>query len=145
MKKIAILSTGLLMIASSMVCATSMQSLNKTQVTKELQGKTITTIPLVTLNNEFMTNTFTGYFDTTGQIQGQFATKPDNDPQNDQGTWVVKSDGTLCATWQHWDKSKPICVTVYKLSNGLIFINQTNKKLETLILDENIKDGNHIS
>ncbi len=144
MKKRALLASALLLTASTMCFAQSLHSLNKAQVTRELQGKTVTTISLVTLNNDLITNSFSGYFNQNGQVQGQFSVKPESDPQNDQGTWSVKSDGTLCATWQHWNKAKPICVTVYKLKNSLIFINEQTNKLETIILDDNIKAGNQI-
>lgn len=144
MKKSVLFMSAVLLVTSTMVFASSLQSLNKAQVIKTLQGKTITTIPLITLDHQMVTNTFTGYFDKNGQIQGQLSSKPENAPQNDQGVWTVKSDGKLCNTWKNWDQGKPICVTMYKLNNGILFINE-DKKLETLILNENIVDGNHVS
>lgn len=146
MKKIVLLVTAaLLSVCTLSFGASSLQPLDKSQATQTIQDKTITTIPMVTLNGQLINNTFTGYFDKTGTVKGQLANKPDNDPQTDQGTWMVKSDGTLCATWQHWDNSKPICVSIYKLNNGILFVNQQTKKFESYILQENIKSGNQIS
>lgn len=144
MKKSLLLLAATLSV-SSLALAGSLQSLNKSQVTNEFQDKTITTISLVTINDKLEQNAFTGYFNKNGQLNGQFANKPENDPQNDQGKWTVKTDGTLCATWDHWNKGNPICVSVYKLKNGYLFVNQGNKKIETVILDENIKSGNQLS
>ena len=98
MNKLALLAGAALLTLSSLSFAASLQSLNKSQVTHEVQGKTITTIPLVTLNDQLITNTFTGFFDKNGELKGQLANKPDNGPQTDSGKWQVKADGTLCAT-----------------------------------------------
>jgi len=143
MKKL--LTLGILLSMSSLACAASMQSLDKSQVTKAMEDKTITTISLTTLNDQMMNNAFTGYFNKNGQIQGKFATKPDNDPQTDDGKWEVKSDGTLCVTWQHWQQSKPICVSLYHLKNGYVFVNNSTKKIETIVLDSDVKTGNQMS
>ncbi|EKD71025.1 MAG: hypothetical protein ACD_46C00291G0001 [uncultured bacterium] len=145
MKKSTLLMSALLFSISNLTFASAITSLNKAQVTNILKGNTITTISLATLNGTLINNSFTGYFDKSGQIHGSFATKPYSDQQGDRGKWVVKSDGTLCATWDHWHQSKPICVSVYKLENGMVFVNKENKKLETIILDENIKSGNQLS
>lgn len=141
---IASVASALLLLSSTSFALT-MQSLDKSQVNKLVKGKTIVTIPLITLDGSLVNNTFTGYFDTNGKYTGQMANKPDNGPINDTGTWKVKSNGTLCVTWDHWNSSKPICVSVYKVNNGLLFINEKNHKLETMVLDSNIKDGNQLS
>jgi len=145
MRKLILVISTLLITLSSLAYGLSIQSLNKLQVINTLQNKTIVTIPLITLNNELINNTFTGYFDKNNQLQGRFSAKPDNDPQSDQGKWLVEADGTLCATWQHWHQGKPVCVTVYKLENGLLFVNKKSKKIETVVLDANIKSGNQLS
>lgn len=145
MKKLLLLSSALLWAVCSVSFANSLESLSKTQVTQVIEGKTITTVPLATLNGQLINNSFTGYFDKSGKIQGQFTDKPSNGPQSDQGTWMVKSDGTICATWQHWDNGQPICVSVYKVSNGILFINTQNKKFESMVLEENIKTGDQLS
>lgn len=145
MKKLPIFASVLLLSFCGVALATSLQSLTKAQVVATIQNKTVTTIPLVTLEGKMINNTFTGYFDKNGQIQGQMENKPEGGPQTDQGQWTTKADGTLCATWQHWDQSKPICVSVFKLKNGLLFLNKDNKRLETIILDQNIKTGNQLS
>ncbi len=144
MKKLTLVVFALLLSASSLVFASSIQSLNKSQVMKALQDKTITTISLVTMNGKLIDNSFTGFFNKKGELQGELASKPENEPKKDQGKWMVKSDGTLCATWSTWNQKKPICVAVYKLTNGMVLVNQQNRKLETIVLDENIKEGNQL-
>lgn len=145
MKKLIVVASTVLFAISSVAFATSMQSLNKSQVTKSIEDKTITTIPLVTVNGQLTNNTFTGYFNKNGQLNGQLTNKPDDGPQADQGKWMVKADGALCATWDNWNKGKSICVAVYKLQNGMLFVNTENKKIETMVLDSNIQAGNKIS
>lgn len=145
MKKSVLLSALVLLSASTFSFGALLQSLNKTQVMSAMQGKTITTIPLVTIDNQLVNNTFTGFFGQDGKAQAQFTNKPDNQPQTDQGTWMVKADGTMCVTWQHWNQNKPICLAVYKLKNGIVFINTDSKKFESMVLDDNIKSGNQVS
>ncbi len=144
MKKLALLSVVILFFVSPLGFAASMHSLNKEQVTNALQDKTMTTIPLLTLNGKLVNNTISMYFSKDSKLTGQFANKPDNDPQSDQGTWTIKPNGVLCTTWQHLNKQKPICVFVYKLQNGLVFVNIETNKFESMALDENIKDGNQV-
>lgn len=142
MKKSVLLSALIILLVSSLGFAATLKSLTKEQVTNAFQDKTITTIPLLTLNDKLVNNTITVYFAKDGKINGQFATKPDNDPQTDQGTWMVKANGTLCAKWDHMNNQKPICVFVYKLNNSLVFANADTNKFESMVLNENIKDGN---
>lgn len=146
MKKITIiLSTIALTAFSPITLAQSLHSLDKKQVMDMISDKTITTIPLVTLDKQLTTNTFKGFFDKSGTLTGQLASKPENGPQTDTGTWTVKSNGTLCATWNNWNQKQPICVSVYQVKNGLIFINADSKDLETLVLSPDIKSGNQLN
>lgn len=144
MKKLVVLSAVALMSVSSLCFGASLQSLNNKQVTQTLSDKTITTISLVTLNGKIVNNSASVYFSKDKKVSGKFADKPESDQQTDEGTWSVKSNGTLCVAWQHWNQAHPICVAGYQLKNALIFVNADTQKLETLILDENIKDGNQV-
>lgn len=145
MNKSAIFASIALLSASTLCYGQALQSLNKHQATKALSDKTFTTIGLITLDKKIVDNTATIYLDKTGKINGQMANKPDGLPQTDQGTWTIKDNGTLCATWQNWNQSKPICVSIYELNNSLIFVNADSHNLETLVLKDNIKAGNQIS
>jgi len=145
MKHVVLATSAALALAfSGLTHATSLQSLSESQVSSQVIGKTITTIPLVTMDGSLTNNTFTGYFNTNGELEGRMANQPENGPITDKGTWSLKTDGTLCATWNHWNSSKPICVSIYKVKNGLLFVNQQSHKLETIVLEENIKSGNKI-
>ncbi len=144
MKASILTAAAVLLSISSISFAASIQSMNKEQITKTMAGKTITTIPLTTLNGQLMNNSFTGFFDKNGTVTGQFANKPENTVQNDQGTWKVKSNGTLCTMWHNWDGGKEVCMHVYKLNNGLVFVNEGNR-IETIILDTNIQTGNQMT
>lgn len=146
MKKLILLFSALsLLTFSSLSSAASLPSQNKMEVTKQFQDKTISTIPLVTINDTLVNNTFTGYFAKDGTVKGQFATKPDNADISDTGKWKVNSDGSICVTWDHWYENKPICVMTYKVANGLILINQKTKNFETMILSAQSKQGDQLS
>lgn len=144
MKKALILLAASMVAVSSVSFAQSIHSLSKDQVTKMFADHTFTTLPVTTLNGDVMNNTFTGYWGNDGKMKGSFANKPDNDPQSDDGTWMVKNDGSLCATWSHWDNGKQVCVHAYETKNAVIFINAENK-LETIVLINDIKSGNQLS
>lgn len=144
MKKLAIFSAAALMSVTSICHAASLQSLDKKQLTQKLEDKTITTIPLVTINGALKKNTANVYFGKDNKINGKMDSKPDNDHQTDEGSWSVKPDGTLCVTWQHWNAAKPTCVFGYQLKNVLVLVNKKTKNLETIILSDNIKSGNSV-
>lgn len=138
MKKNSVLFAALIFAFSSVSFADSLHSLNKDQVTKMFSDHTFTTIAMTTLNGDVLKNTFTGYWAKDGKVKGSFANKPENDPQNDEGSWVVKKDGALCVTWSHWDNGKQICVHAYETKNAVIFVNAVGK-LETAVMIDDIK------
>lgn len=142
MKKIIYLCAFAL-IYTSFSHAATLQSMNKTQATKALENKTITTVPMVTIDNKLIdNNSVTVYFGKDNEVIGKFATKPENNPQDDKGTWMVKDSGTVCVTWKQWEHNTPICINVYKTSNSLVFINADTNKFESMVLLNNIKTGN---
>lgn len=143
MKKNILIAIALLTFGCSYSYAATLQSLDKNQVTKALENKTITTVPLVTLHKHLVPNTVSVYFGKKGELSGQFANKPENDPQTDQGTWQVKDDGQVCVNWKEWTKNKPTCVYTYKLENSLVFINVDNK-FESMALLDKIQSGNQV-
>jgi hypothetical protein len=145
MKKIIMMSALACAAISTAGFCSSMSSLSKSQVTSTMNDKTISSAPVITMDNELVSNTFTGYFGKDGKLNGQLANKPDNGPQTDTGTWKVNANGTLCATWDHWNSSKPICVSVYKVSNGYLLVNSQNQKFETLLLNNDMKSGNQLN
>ncbi len=142
MKKQLLLSLALFSI-SSVSLAASLTSMSSTEAKNALSDKTITTVSEVTLNGDLIDNTFTGYVNKDGTVTGKLANSSSNNPQTDQGTWKVKDDGKFCFTWQKWDNGQEKCVTFYKLSNAILVVGSGNK-FETLILDSNIKSGNHM-
>jgi hypothetical protein len=123
--------------------AESMQALKKNEVVKTLENKTITTIPLTTLHGDLIDNTATVFFSKDGKLLGRFETKPENNPQSDEGTWKVNANGQTCVSWKSWNDSKQICVYIYKLSNSLIFVNTANK-FESMVLSGKIVSGNQV-
>jgi hypothetical protein len=140
-----LLSFSILSLFTSIAFATNLQSLDQSQVNKALKDKTITTVPLVTIDGDLVNNTFTGFFGKDGKLEGRMAAKPDNGPEKDTGTWKVDGKGVLCATWDHWNNKQSICVSIYKVGNGLLFVNDKTKKLETVVLDDKIQNGNSIT
>lgn len=145
MKKSVILSAALVSLISAQSFAAPFHALNKEQVNKAFQNKTITTISAITMDGKLVNNTFTGYFNKD-QVNGQLANQPENSaPQNDQGTWLVKNNGALCVTWQHWNQQKPICINIYELKNAYVFINADTGNFESMVPKNNIQDGNQLS
>lgn len=133
----------ILLLAITKICsATSLQSLNKAQAIHTIQNKTITTIPLITLDGRMLEHSISAYFNKDGKVQGRI-NKSDNN-NTDEGKWSIQSDGTLCTIWDSWNQHNPICVSIYKVTNGLLFINKENNKLETIALNENIKKSNQL-
>lgn len=143
MKKLLV-ATAVLASLSSVCFAANLTPLNKAQATKEISDKTITTIPAVTLDGKVIPNSFTGYFGKDGTTNGKLATPPNDGPQTDQGKWMVKANGAVCVTWDHWNNGKEKCVNFYKLSNALLIMN-TDHGFETLVLDDQIQSGNQVS
>jgi len=131
-------------ISSVCFAAPSLVSMNKSQAIKELSNKTITTISAVTLNGKIIPDSFTGYFSKDGKMNGKLATQPADNPQADQGRWMVKSNGMVCITWDHWNNGKEKCVNFYKLSNALLIMN-ADHGFESLVLDNEIQSGNQLS
>lgn len=143
MKKIAIISLAVVMSTAGF--AASMNSLNKNELTNMISDKTITSVPLITMDNQLTPNTFTGYFGKDGTINGKLSNQPENGPQADNGTYKINADGSLCVTWQHWNNTSPICVSAYKVGNGLMLVNTKSHDFETLLLSSDIKTGNQIN
>lgn len=144
MDKFIRFSIILLLLSNSTVHAASLRSLNNYDVMNLIKGNTITTAPLTSINNGLENNTFRGYFSQDGKAIGHFSKKPNNQPQQDQGVWTVKSDGSFCITWEHWNKQEPICLLIYKASNGYILLNRQTNHFESFILN-NIKVGNQLN
>src|SRR5580700_9639244 len=90
----------------ALAAAGTLTSMNKDEVTTAFKDKTITTISAATLNNEVISDSFTGYFSNDGKMVGKFINKPKDQPQDDTGSWSVKSDGMLCYKWNHWNSAK---------------------------------------
>lgn len=135
---------GLLTLVPSLCFAGTITSMNQDEVTNAFSDKTITTVSAATLNGKIVKDSFTGYLSPDGKGNGSFETKPKNGPQSDTGTWKVDPEGRLCIKWDHWDNGKEQCVSIYKLSNGLLVINNKNG-FESMILSEQIKPGNQMS
>jgi hypothetical protein len=142
MKLLPVIGTTLLLSVASLNFAASLTSLKKSEAMGTLRDKTMTTISAAALNGKIIPNSFTGYFGKDGKMNGGFVNKPEDAPQNDQGTWKVREDGKVCVVWEHWFNSKEQCVYLYKLSNGLLIIN-TDRGFESLVLTADLKTGNH--
>lgn len=141
MKKALLLSAALLAFSSASI-ASSLTSMSSGQVKQTLADKTITTIPATTMGNQIIDNSFTGYFNQDGTVQGSFATKPSDTTQTDKGTWKIQSNGAMCVKWDNWENAQERCLTLYKLKNALLIVGPYG--FETLILSKDIKSGNQL-
>lgn len=136
--------SSLMVLLPAMAIAGNISSMNQDETTKTFSDKTITTINAATLNREMINNKFTGFFSKDGKLVGKFANKPQNDPQQDEGTWSIKPNGSMCFKWNHWDSSQEKCISLYKLQNGILVVNEQNG-FETFIQQKDIKSGNQVS
>lgn len=132
---------AVLLSASTFCMASTITSMNKSEVTDALTDKTITTISAATLNGKILPNSFTGYFGKDGKMAGEFAQPTEGAPRNDNGTWAIQDDGGVCMTWTQWFNGKKECVYFYKLSNGLLIVG-ADQNFESVILNSGIKSGN---
>ncbi|MDP1603401.1 MAG: hypothetical protein Q8M03_09070 [Legionella sp.] len=140
-----LLSTvAILLSASSLSFAASLSSMSKPEAMDALSDKTITTISAATLNGQVIFDSFTGYFGKDGKMMGGFAKQTKNAPQNDNGTWRIADDGSICMTWTQWFNGKEECVYFYKLSNALLIVG-TKQNFESVILNSEIQSGNQIA
>lgn len=132
------------MVSTAGIAAT-INSLNKQELNNIISDKTISTVPVITMDNQLTQNSITVYFGKDGKITGKLTNQPANGPQNDTGTWKIEANGALCVTWQHLNNATPICVTAFKVANGLILINDKNHGFETVLLSGDIKAGNQVN
>lgn len=142
MNKYAMLSVSVISLISSTVFADSLHSLQKNEALKLIEGNTISTGSMSTLGDKVINNTFTGYFDKSGKMEGKFSRPVRGQPQADVGIWKIKDDGSFCVTWDHWNNKKPNCLAIYAVKNGYIFINQGTGNFENVTLKDSVKAGN---
>ena len=143
MKKLFVIFALLAPVSSVVFAATNLVSMNQSQTTKAISDKTITTIPAVTIDGKVISDIFTCYFGANGKMNGKFAAKQADGPQVDQGTWIVKPDGMMCTTWEHWNHAKEKCVSLYKLNNALLFAD-SDLNFKSLVLNSEVKSGNQM-
>jgi len=141
MKKYVMLCAAIFSCLNSPGFAGSLQSLNKTDTLQLFSGKTIST-PVSKIQGVLISNPFKGYFSADGIMKAKFSNQLGNQAKNDTGKWVVNNEGDLCVTWQHWGGSTQHCMSLYKLSNGYILIDNDSNSFETLIPITGISSGN---
>lgn len=145
MKKITAVCAAAIITFSTYSIAAELKSLSKDDVTKLFRDKTVSTTPFAVLNDQLINNTLTVYFAKNGTITGEFSNTPENDPKTDKGIWRMSESGALCATWEHWNQGKPNCFFVYKVGNGLVFINSENHAFTNMVPNEFILIGNQMN
>lgn len=131
-----------LLFACSASFGSAANSMTQTEVAKALSDTTITTIPLATLKGELVKDKVSVFFGDNKTLQGKFAQKPHDAPQEDKGNWSIESDGKLCVEWQHWGQKKS-CMYLYDTKNAILFIN-TNGAFESLVLKDSMQSGNQV-
>lgn len=144
MNKIKLIAGFFLLVLSFTCFSATLNSLTKKEFLADFVGKTMVTVPLATMNNKLIDDSFSGYFNKNGEVVGKFAKALKNkEPQKDKGKWEVKDDGSFCIKWQHWFKDKEICMVVYELDNGYLFINAEKNKLGSFATKP-LLDGNQV-
>lgn len=141
MKKSAILIvfTATLTVSSSCVGIT-LHSMRKNQIKQALVNKTCA---VNNLNGRVIDNAFSIFMDDQGNILGKMAHKPENEPQADKGVYVIKADGALYITWQHWDDAKKVCLHIFNFQNAYISVDCANA-FHIAFMKDAIQSGNHL-
>lgn len=121
-------------LVTPIVLAATLQSLPKDKVMQLLQSKSISTMPLTTLNSKQMCSTWTGEFSEDGKVKATMDPKPSDAVAMDNGTWTVSEDGLLCITWQKWkaESNHKGCVYLYEVQNGYLVM-LDDGKIESII------------
>lgn len=145
MKKMTVLCAAAIVALSTQSIAAELKSLSKDDVTKLFRDRTISTTPFAALNDQLINNTLTVYFAKNGTVTGEFTNKPENDPTTDKGIWRMSESGALCTTWEKWNHGKPNCFFVYKVGNGLVFINSETHTFANMVPNEFILIGNQMN
>lgn len=143
MKKSVVAMGFALMISGACCFAATLSSMTQDQINQTFAGKTMMTIPTTLLDNQSQENKFTFYLDNQGKIFGKFANSIGNAPQNDQGSYTVKSDGSFCITWQKWNNAQESCANVYETSNSYLFVDTSNN-FHTAVMKSDIHSGNQV-
>lgn len=136
MKKTMILFATLALCPLSF--AATLNSIDKDQVKQAFVNKTFSSASKYELDDQVITDVFTGSMDDQGNIHGKFAHKPPQGPQEDQGVYTIKDDGQLCITWQHWQGHKEFCVYTYNTENAYILVG-VNNRFHIVFLKDDIK------
>ncbi len=138
-------SVGLLMITAMSTASfgLTLHSMGKTELAKAFENKTATSISIVKLDNKMIQNTITVFLDGKGHISGVMAQKPNNEPQKDQGTYLIKPDGAMYITWQHWHHATPIQAYFFDTKNAYVVID-SNPVFHTVFLKSEMKTGDHL-
>ncbi len=114
------------------------------QVKQAFFDKTLTSIPFMVINGQGTPNTKVMYIDSSGKLTGQYLNQPGTQQQNDQGTYVLKSDGALCVTWQNWNSGQQVCVYAYNTANSYLFVDNQNN-FHTAVMKDSIQSGNQLN
>lgn len=141
-------STGLIFLTLMAISTASfadheLESMSQAEVQKAFVNHSGTSIPTVRLNSQAITNTFKFYMDSQGQIFGKFLNKPQGQPQADQGTYTISSDGQVHISWQHWDGAKPICFYFYDTTNDYLAVGCDNS-FHTAFVKASMQAGNQL-
>ncbi|MCX7120964.1 MAG: hypothetical protein NTZ67_04215 [Gammaproteobacteria bacterium] len=142
MKKTAALLVTLTTL-STVSFGLTLHSMKKAQVIKAFVNNTATTIPTASLDGKMIQNIISVFLDKKGNIFGRMESKPENEPQSDQGTYIIKNNGTLEITWQHWDNNKTLHAHFFNTKNAYITIDN-DTVFHTVFMKAQIQAGNHL-
>lgn len=144
MKKTAVFIILLAILAvssfSTLCFGVTLHSMSKNQIKQALVNKTC---GVDNLNGRTIANFFSIFMDDQGNILGKMAHKSANEPQIDKGVYVIKKDGTLYITWQHWDEAKKVCLHMFNFQNAYISVD-CNNKFHIAFMKNAIQSGNHL-
>lgn len=105
--------------------ALTLHSMNKAQVSKAFVNNTLVVTQAINLHwgmTQNTNNSKTVFLDNQGHLFGKMKYKPTNAPQSDKGTYIIKRNGTMLITWQHWDHGKTIHAHFFNTKNAYVAV-----------------------
>jgi len=142
-KLIASIIFTMLVVANSLSFGATLNSMNQDQLETAIVNKTFISIATDNLNGRTIDNTFSMFLDDHGNIFGEMAYKPKNEPQTDSGVYSIADDGTFYITWQHWDGAKKLCGHLFNAENAYISIDCAHV-FHTVFMKDTIRSGNQL-
>lgn len=133
---------SLLALTTLTVSAASLKSIDKIEIQKNLLQKTIKSVDISRLDGKLKDDFNAIYMDRKGKIFGKMGYKHRYLPLTDTGKYRITPSGTIYITWDHWHRSKPVCLHLFDTKNAYISVD-CDAHYRGTFLKNKIKSGKH--